>query len=663
MQRGGSSKDTWVTVRDARRGNHAALRSAIRTWTCAARATTCPARLADNFFWLGRYSERADATARLLRSTLRRFNPERTGSAMPLLGPLLQTLEKQGQLPGLLEKTELRQNPEAFEAELLAAIFDPARSGSLRHVVDHLQRLAMFVRDRTSNDMWRVLSQLNERLAMPATSLVLLAGDATGGAERDAARPGGVSRPGAREHDPRAGVAVSRHGLAPGTRDLSLHAAGCHAAVARGGQPQRARSRAGSGGQLHHLTARVTPCCRTCRRCSTSCCSTTKTRARCCFQFNQLVQHFERLPREREARAPVPASNPAECLARLKQTDARELAGRRTSWTTARSAPIIAEILRDLPKLSDAIAADYFAHSAISRTGRGTRTMNYNIIHRTLYEYAAPVTVSHHVARLEPRATTTQERENFSLKIFPEPALRKSRTDYFGNRLCFFSIQEVHSRLEIITAQPRDRARGKVAARTNPSPRVGGGGADCSAIRFRRKSSSRTNSSLTRRRCARRLSWPITPRRVFPTDTPLLAGARDLTRRIFEDFKYDPKATTVATPLEEVWEKRRGVCQDFAHLGIACLRSLGLPARYVSGYLRTRPPEGREHNSWARTLRTRGLRFFVRARAGWISTRPTICSRRRNTSPWRTAGISATSARWRASSPAAANMSSRWRWT
>ena len=79
----------------------------------------------------------------------------------------------------------------------------------------------------------------------------------------------------------------------------------------------------------------------------------------------------------------------------------------------------------------------------------------------------------------------------------------------------------------------------------------------------------------------------------FPAGTPLLAGARDLTRRIFYDFKYDPKATTVATPLEEVWEKRRGVCQDFAHLGIACLRSLGLPARYVSGYLRTRPPEGK----------------------------------------------------------------------
>ena len=79
----------------------------------------------------------------------------------------------------------------------------------------------------------------------------------------------------------------------------------------------------------------------------------------------------------------------------------------------------------------------------------------------------------------------------------------------------------------------------------------------------------------------------------FGKDMPLFAGARDLTRRIFEDFKFDPKATTVATPLEEVWQKRRGVCQDFAHLGIACLRSLGLPARYVSGYLRTRPPAGK----------------------------------------------------------------------
>ncbi|MEI9960096.1 MAG: transglutaminase N-terminal domain-containing protein [Limisphaerales bacterium] len=91
--------------------------------------------------------------------------------------------------------------------------------------------------------------------------------------------------------------------------------------------------------------------------------------------------------------------------------------------------------------------------------------MTYNITHRTLYEYAAPVTVSHHVARLEPRATSTQEQESFSLKVFPEPALRKARTDYFGNRLCLFSVQEIHSKLEIITY-----SRVTVGAKKFPTP-------------------------------------------------------------------------------------------------------------------------------------------------------------------------------------------------
>ena len=77
--------------------------------------------------------------------------------------------------------------------------------------------------------------------------------------------------------------------------------------------------------------------------------------------------------------------------------------------------------------------------------------MTYNILHRTLYDYTAPVTVSHHVARLEPRANTVQAQESFSLKIFPEPTLRKDREDYFGNKLCLFSIQEVHTKLEVIS--------------------------------------------------------------------------------------------------------------------------------------------------------------------------------------------------------------------
>jgi transglutaminase-like putative cysteine protease len=216
--------------------------------------------------------------------------------------------------------------------------------------------------------------------------------------------------------------------------------------------------------------------------------------------------------------------------------------------------------------------------------------MNYHITHRTLYEYTAPVSVSHHVARLEPLATATQSRESFSLQIFPAPALRKARTDYFGNQLCFFAIQEIHSRLEIITS---------------------------SRVTVRAEKSARNESAAPWESVAEMFRDPVSPevvepyqfvfdspqvraslalsdyaRESFAEGTPLIAGARSLTQRIFKDFKFDPKATTVATPLEEVWETRRGVCQDFAHLGIACLRSLGLPARYVSGYLRTRSPEG-----------------------------------------------------------------------
>ena len=245
--------------------------------------------------------------------------------------------------------------------------------------------------------------------------------------------------------------------------------------------------------------------------------------------------------------------------------------------------------------------------------------MNYSITHRTVYEYAEPVAVSHHVARLEPRATNSQACENFSLQIFPEPALRKERSDYFGNRLCFFAIQELHSKLEITT-----HSRVSVAARNISEP----------------------ENSTPWERVAELFRDPVSPEVVEPYQfvfdsphvrasmefadyaaesfgrgMPLTMGAADLTRRIFEDFKFDPRATTVATPLEEVWAKRRGVCQDFAHLGIACLRSLGLPARYVSGYLRTRPPEGKPRLVGADASHA-WFRIFCPG-TGWLDFDPT----------------------------------------
>ena len=106
----------------------------------------------------------------------------------------------------------------------------------------------------------------------------------------------------------------------------------------------------------------------------------------------------------------------------------------------------------------------------------------------------------------------------------------------------------------------------------------------------------------------------------FPAGRPLLEAVRDLTRRIHQDFRFDTKATEVTTPVETFFEKRRGVCQDFAHLQIACLRSLGLPARYVSGYLRTMPPPGRR--AFSRRRRVARLVFGVVPRRRMGGFRP-----------------------------------------
>jgi transglutaminase-like putative cysteine protease len=245
--------------------------------------------------------------------------------------------------------------------------------------------------------------------------------------------------------------------------------------------------------------------------------------------------------------------------------------------------------------------------------------MTYKITHRTLYEYAAPVTVSQHVTRLEPRGSYTQACETFALKIYPEPTLRMSRPDYFGNRLCFFTIQEIHSQLEIIThSRVTVTAPELPAAETTPpwehvvnlfrdpvSPEV------VEPYQYVFDSSQiRASFELADYGLAS-----------FSPHTPVLVGAADLTRRIFKDFKFDSRATTVATPLEEVWETRRGVCQDFAHLAIACLRSLGLPARYVSGYLRTRPPEGQPRLVGADASHA-WFRIFCPG-IGWVDFDPT----------------------------------------
>lgn len=217
--------------------------------------------------------------------------------------------------------------------------------------------------------------------------------------------------------------------------------------------------------------------------------------------------------------------------------------------------------------------------------------MQYALTHRTTYRYRSDVAVSHHLARLQPRILPWQQVENFQLEIEPVPVASDERTDWYGNSTSFFSIGSPHEKL-VVTARSHVSVTAPflpVAAQTPP----------WESVRKRCASDVLTPDSAVGEfrfdspHITRKAAFADYAAASFPRERPLLEAVSDFTARIYREFKFDPRATTVATPLDEVLSHRRGVCQDFAHLAIAGLRSLGLPARYVSGYLETQPPPGR----------------------------------------------------------------------
>jgi transglutaminase-like putative cysteine protease len=217
--------------------------------------------------------------------------------------------------------------------------------------------------------------------------------------------------------------------------------------------------------------------------------------------------------------------------------------------------------------------------------------MIYRILHRTTYKYRYPVSVGNHVACLKPRSLAHHQLMRSEFHIHPAPATMNERVDFFGNLLCFFTVREAHNKL-VVEARSEVKVEGAVSqwsrfeipwedvARSLPSDHSPEG---LEAYQFRFES----QRIRIQPEFASYALQSFTPGRSMPE------ALRDLTSRIHHDFRFDSKVTNVRTTTEEVFKKRRGVCQDFAHLQIACLRSINLPARYVSGYLRTYPPPGR----------------------------------------------------------------------
>lgn len=220
--------------------------------------------------------------------------------------------------------------------------------------------------------------------------------------------------------------------------------------------------------------------------------------------------------------------------------------------------------------------------------------MRYRVRHLTEYKYNKPVSLCYNMTHLLPRDTPHQRCLNRRIQITPIPVYENEGTDYFGNQTFYFSIQEPHDKLTIDVESYFEIESNDFATQQN-------------------------YSSITCGNLRQWLSAPATPelrmvkeylfdsnliyrsellaeyaQEIFRDDIPVLQATKDFMHKIFQEFTFDPVATTVSTPPEQVLAEKRGVCQDFAHLAIACIRSVGLPAKYISGYLETLPPAGEE---------------------------------------------------------------------
>ena len=219
--------------------------------------------------------------------------------------------------------------------------------------------------------------------------------------------------------------------------------------------------------------------------------------------------------------------------------------------------------------------------------------MQYRVRHTTEYIYQDRVSFCYNLAFLVPRSAMRQQCISNQIHVEPYTAYSSKVEDYFGNTSYHFEIQVPHQKL-VITSESEVRVDNQ-----NNALQLDFGITYAQAKDIMANSVSSDvieSKEFLLPSPAIKLSQGIQDYAAssFKADRPLLSSVRELTNRIFEDFTYDPEATTVATPLEDVLEKKRGVCQDFAHFEIACLRSMGIPAKYVSGYIETQPPPGQE---------------------------------------------------------------------
>ncbi|MEY4762566.1 MAG: hypothetical protein RLZZ200_2422 [Pseudomonadota bacterium] len=223
--------------------------------------------------------------------------------------------------------------------------------------------------------------------------------------------------------------------------------------------------------------------------------------------------------------------------------------------------------------------------------------VKYRVTHETVYRYTSPVDISRQIAHLAPRATPWQDVLSHRLVVEPEPGERSEGVDFFGNRYERLIVDTPHDSLvvrgesEVIVRShmpgPEEESPAWESARMEPG--LWDPASPLEVEQFRVPSPAVPVLASTREYASED----------FPPGRPWMEAMLSLTRRIRREFKYDTESTNVSTSVEEVLELRSGVCQDFAHLMLSCLRSLGMPARYVSGYVLNLRKDGKDSNAGA----------------------------------------------------------------
>ncbi|MDF2464847.1 MAG: hypothetical protein K0Q43_3082 [Ramlibacter sp.] len=214
--------------------------------------------------------------------------------------------------------------------------------------------------------------------------------------------------------------------------------------------------------------------------------------------------------------------------------------------------------------------------------------MLLHVVHETRYDYSPAVKTAQHMAHLKPANTRWQRLLKHQLTILPAPARQSEALDVYGNTRAFFSLRSRHDELKVV-------AESTVVTSAPVAPQSGMPWEEVrERLRYHRGAAYDPAAEFVfpSQYVPRHEDFVAYARPSFAPGRPLLEAAGELMERIHADFEYDADVTDVSTPVLEALELRHGVCQDFAHVMLACLRSLSLPARYVSGYLLTSPPPG-----------------------------------------------------------------------